>query len=185
MMQSSPYRLRPDTLNADEKYFFQQLLAHFGQGHVVLCKVALSDVFSVDKPNENVQFAQRLQKKNFDFLMLSEDTFLPQLAIELDDPKQQAHGTNQKLLDDICTATGLPLLHVVASAMYDMRQIENALLKAKQNGSIGGNGEPAYSPLCPNCGLTMVLRFDKNGPIVGQKYYGCLNFPTCTQKIPV
>ena len=185
MTPSSPYRLRPDTLTADEKVFFRLLLDHFAQGYVVLCKVALSDVFSVDKPNENVQYAQRLQKKNLDFLLLSEDAFLPLLAIELDDPKQQAHGTNQKLIDEICIATGLPLLHVVSSKDYDMQQIGHALQEADPNNIVSAKGKPAYSPLCPRCGITMVLRFDKDGPITGQKYYGCLNFPTCTQKIPV
>jgi len=42
-----------------------------------------------------------------------------------------------------------------------------------------------FSPICPRCGIMMVLRFDKDGPHKGQKYYGCLNFPGCQETVSV
>jgi ssDNA-binding Zn-finger/Zn-ribbon topoisomerase 1 len=38
-----------------------------------------------------------------------------------------------------------------------------------------------FSPVCPNCGITMVLRFSKAGDITSDKYYGCLNYPDCKE----
>ena len=35
------------------------------------------------------------------------------------------------------------------------------------------------SESCPKCGSTMVLRETKQGKNVGQKFWGCTNFPKC------
>lgn len=37
------------------------------------------------------------------------------------------------------------------------------------------------TPLCPSCGTPMVLRTAKRGPHVGERFYGCVNYPKCRQ----
>lgn len=185
MEESSPYRLRPDYLSAIEKEFFQFLLRNFSGNYIVTTKVALTDIVTVVKPNENVQFAQKIQKKVVDFLLLKATDLDPVLAIELDDPKQEAHGSTARLVDDVCAAAGLPILHIVMAPFFDIEPIQNKLDAIMVEARSKETNEDEFSPICPNCGITMVLRFDKQGPINGNKYYGCLNYPDCVEKIPV
>ena len=35
------------------------------------------------------------------------------------------------------------------------------------------------SNICPKCGAEMILRTAQKGPNVGQKFWGCSNFPKC------
>jgi restriction system protein len=35
------------------------------------------------------------------------------------------------------------------------------------------------SPLCPKCGVVMVLRMARKGERIGQKFWGCSNYPDC------
>lgn len=180
-----PYRIRTDYLSSDEIVFYHFLLLNFSDEYIIFSKVALSDLFYVIKPNENVKFAQKLLKKNIDFLLLSKEEMTPLLAIELDDPKQEVHQTNQKLVDEVCDDAKLPLLHMVVSGEYHQEEIKKVLSIAPPRLEKNRDGEDEYSPICPNCGITMVLRFDKAGPIKGGKYYGCLNYPECIEKISV
>ena len=182
MVEESPYRIRPDQFSAVEKQYFRFLLDHFSNGYVVLAKVALTDIFTVDKPNENVKYAQKLQQKGLDFLLLDAEQMAPVLAIELDDPKQNELGSTARLMDDVCDSAGLEILHVVVAPFYEAEPIKRRL--AQILGKMPSK-EVSYAPVCPHCGITMVLRFDKQGPINGNKYYGCLNYPECTEKIPV
>jgi restriction system protein len=35
------------------------------------------------------------------------------------------------------------------------------------------------TPTCPNCEVKLVERIQKNGKNIGQKFWGCVNFPRC------
>jgi len=39
-------------------------------------------------------------------------------------------------------------------------------------------------PLCPDCGVRMVLRISQRGPEAGSKFWGCSNYPKCRRTIP-
>jgi len=39
-------------------------------------------------------------------------------------------------------------------------------------------------PVCPTCGVPMVLRTAKRGPHQGNRFYGCANYPSCRQTKP-
>ncbi len=41
------------------------------------------------------------------------------------------------------------------------------------------------APLCPSCGMPMVLRTARQGAHQGQQFYGCPNFPRCRKIIPL
>lgn len=43
--------------------------------------------------------------------------------------------------------------------------------------------EPSV-PVCPRCGVTMVLRTAKRGAHQGNQFYGCTNYPSCRQTRP-
>jgi ssDNA-binding Zn-finger/Zn-ribbon topoisomerase 1 len=35
------------------------------------------------------------------------------------------------------------------------------------------------NPICPKCGIQMVLRTAQRGPAAGSQFWGCSNYPTC------
>ncbi len=180
-----PYRLRQEFLSPAESAFYH-VLSEMVKDHFCVCpKVALLDLFFVTRPNENVQYTNRLVRKNIDFLLLWRDTLKPALAVELDYPKQTDHRPVDTFLEGLCAQVNLPLVHVTARPTYDLQvlaaRFTEALHKAKVESPLSLPAD--YSPTCPRCGLTMVLRFDKAGPLNGQKYYGCLNFPTCQETV--
>ncbi|MCX6067019.1 MAG: DUF2726 domain-containing protein [Chloroflexi bacterium] len=181
-----PYRLRQQFLSPAESAFFH-VLTEMMQNRLFVCpKVALQDLFFVLRPNENVTYANKLQRKNIDFLLLQHDSLKPILAIELDYPKQAVHGPAENFLDGLFAAAGLPLVHVVVQQTYDIRELSRRFRAAiSKSGDSTMPLHTDYSPICPRCGITMVLRFDKNGPVNGQKYYGCLNFPGCEETVAV
>ena len=185
-----PYRLRPEFLSTSESAFYNVLTRLIKKEFQVCSKVALQDLFFVVRPNENIQHAAKLQRKNVDFLLLWPDSLIPALAIELDYPRQAEHHNADNFFNNLFTETGLPLIHVTVQQTYDLKaltkQIKDALKKSRTaNPAELSSAHTAYSPICPRCGITMVLRFDKDGPLNGKKYYGCLNFPACQETIKV
>lgn len=183
---TSPYRLRPDFLTPSEAAFYHVLNYLTRNAFFVSPKVALADMFSVVRPNENVQYSNRLLRKNVDFLLLQCETLAPALGIELDYPKQTDHRPADNFMDGLFAAVGLPLIHVTVQQTYDIRELDISIKTALAKSS--GANLPLhtdYSPICPRCGIMMVLRFDKDGPFHGQKYYGCLNFPECQEVVAV
>jgi hypothetical protein len=180
-----PYRLRQDYLSPAESAFFH-VLTEMVKGEFIVCpKVALTDLFFVTRPNENVQYSTKLVRKNVDFLLLRLENLKPVLAIELDYPKQVDHRPIDPFLDGLFAAAGLPLIHVLAQQPYDITALAARFRQAQKKLQDTIPTKSDYSPICPRCGITMVLRFDKDGPFNGHKYYGCLNFPTCQETIAV
>lgn len=164
------------------------LIKKFSGRYFVMPKLPFSELFRVNKPNENIVYVQKLGGKTVDFVLFSEEKLEPVAAIELDDPKQRQHAIGSKLIDEICAELGFPIIHITRSS--DLEQIEWGMISDEIEAyekirSNGGSGSAEFSPICPDCGITMVLRFDHDGPIKGQKYYGCLNFPECTNKIAI
>jgi len=43
----------------------------------------------------------------------------------------------------------------------------------------------ADPPLCPNCGVPMVLRVASRGEHQGKPFYGCPNYPRCREVVPI
>lgn len=181
-----PFRLRQEFLSPAEMAFYR-VLTEMVKDHLYVCpKVALLDLFFVTRPNENIQHTNRLLRKNIDFLLLRRDTLKPALAIELDYPKQVDHGLVDNFLDSVFTAAGLPLVHVLVQQTYDIRDLALRFRAARvKSQEITVPRHADYSPICPHCGVTMVLRVYKDGPQKGQQYYGCLNSPVCLETVAV
>ena len=181
-----PYRLRQEFFTPAEMAFYR-VLTEMVKDHLTVCpKVALQDLFFVTRPNENVHHANKLLRKNVDFLLLRKDNLKPTLGIELDYPKQADHGPADNFLDGLFTAAGLPLVHVVVEQTYDIYALACRFREAREKfNQITIPRHTDYSPICPRCGIMMVLRFDKDGPQKGQKYYGCLNFPECQEIVAI
>lgn len=182
-----PYRVRAEIFTDVEREFLSILVEQASGHYFIIPKLALSDLFRVNKPNENIQYVSKMGGKSIDFVLFSRDTFTPVAAIELDNQKQSEHAIGSKLIDEISDSVGFPVFHFIESENYegiDWSGLFSAI-ESNQGKADRSNFEPEFSPICPSCGITMVLRFDQDGPITGEKYYGCLNYPDCIEKISV
>ena len=54
----------------------------------------------------------------------------------------------------------------------------------KTNPIIASITSEDYVPICPKCQIPMTLRETKKGNHIGQKFYGCSNFPKCKEIKP-
>jgi hypothetical protein len=182
-----PYRLRQEFLSSAEAAFYR-VLSDMVKDRLYVCpKVSLQDLFFVTRPNENVHYFNKIYRKVVDFLLLRRDNLKPTLAIELDYPKQATQRQSDTFLDELFIAANLPLVHVTVQQTYDIAalaaQFSDALRRAKEENPLNRGAD--FSPTCPRCGITMVLRIHRTGPNSGLQYYGCLNYPTCRETVPV
>jgi hypothetical protein len=185
MTDTPPFRLRQDFLSPAESAFYR-VLHEMVKEHFFICpKVPLQDLFFVTRPNENVHQFNKIYRKNVDFLLLRRDSLKPAFAIALDYPKQAAHRPRDEFMENLFASANLPLVHVLVRQTYDVpalaAQFRDALKKARLENPL--DDAAGFSPVCPHCGITMVLRFYKDGPKKGQQYYGCLNFPACVEVV--
>jgi hypothetical protein len=179
-----PFRLRESFLSPAETTFYHALREVLRDQLVaelltIAPKVSLLDMVSVTRPNENVQHFNRLVRKSVDFLLIHRPTLHPSLAIEPEYPKQARHRTDHFM--DHCS-------RLLTS--FWVWCWKNTTTAVGQKGASPSPGqaqriEGQYSPVCPRCGISMVLRFYRSGPNLGKRYYGCLNYPECTQIVPV
>lgn len=184
---TQPFRLRPEYLSAAEMAFYHVLHELVKNHYVIAPKVPLQELFSVTRPNENVQQFSKLNRKSVDFLLLYRDSLQPAFGIELDYPQQTKAREVDEFMDGLFKSASLPFIHVTVEQTYDpqaiWRRMREAIKQAQHTDPLDRMGD--YSPICPRCGITMVLRFYREGALKGQKYYGCLNFPACTAVVPV
>ena len=196
-----PYRLRDDFLSPAEFSFYKILVSLVGSRLIVLTKVRLADIFFVARPNENVLYFNRISQRHVDFLLCTPNTMKPVVGIELDDASHNQPSRQQRdeFIDKVFLTAGLPLLHMPVQREYNSQEISTRLtqlFKAGTNTSASpatnASAQPpanakqaASAPLCPKCGIPMVLRTANQGEYKGQQFYGCQNYPRCREVRPI
>lgn len=185
-----PYRLRGNFLSSPEMALLR-VLQQMSNGRFVICpKVSLNDIFYIIRPNENVHFYNKIFRKHVDFLLCEPRAMSPAFGVEMVKPiaKDNTRASDQ-FMEDLFLSVGIPLVHVPSSDSYQLADIVNlfklAALKVKQFDPIVPSHEEDSVPLCPKCGLMMVLRIHRGGPNAGKKYYGCMNSPECGGLVPI
>jgi hypothetical protein len=188
-----PYRLRDDFLSPAERSFHTVLVAAANSRFVVCPKVNLADVFFVAKPNENKGARGRIAQKHVDFLLCDPGTMQPRLGVELDDSSHARADRQERdaFVDSVFRDAGLRLVHVPVRAAYNVTEIVQ-LLGAEPLGVAAAPAvEPtavapsSSAPLCPKCGVPMVLRTSGRGDTRGSQFYGCVNYPRCRETVPL
>jgi hypothetical protein len=185
-----PFRLRKQFLSYTELALLS-VLQEIADGRYIVCpKVALNDIFYIQRPNENVHFYNKIFRKHVDFLLCEPDGMQPVFGVELVKPiaKEETRSADQ-FMEDLFASAGLPLVHVPSGESYDLSDLiklfQLAVMKVKETKSLRADNPSDSAPLCPKCGLMMVLRIHREGSQAGNRYYGCMNAPACDGVIVV
>lgn len=196
-----PYRLRDDFLSPAEFSFYKILSSVMGADRVIQSKVRLADLFFVARPNENARYFNKINAKHLDFLICDALTMKPLLGIELDDASHQQSERIERdeFVDKVFQTANLPLLHVPNQRSYSTREIEALIspyidIASTPKEKISPESKPpaiqvpenkaespAVAPVCPKCGIPMVLRIVTQGEHKGKRFYGCSNYPRCRE----
>ena len=189
-----PYRVRDDFLSPAEFSFYKILSSLGGTRLIIQSKVRLADVFFVARPNENMTYFSRIAQKHLDFLVCDSVTMKPLLGIELDDSSHKRDDRQERddFVDRVFEVAGLPLLRLPVQREYNTREVAAKiapLLKDKISPSTTPpqpeiNKQENGIPLCPKCGIPMVLRTVSQGEHKGKQFYGCKNYPRCREMKP-
>ncbi len=180
----SPYRLRERFLSTPEVALFRLLQKMAGDRYVVCPKVALTDIFTIIRPNENVHFYNKIFRKHVDFLLCDPKTLRPAIAVELVKPVAKAETRpNDQFMEELFLGEGIPLVHVPLGENYDVNDLINlftiAIAKTTSVKRDSPDSPGDSVPMCPICGKMMVLRIHRDGANAGKKYYGCMDSPRC------
>ncbi len=192
-----PYRLRDDFLSPAELSFYKVLSSVLGERFTIQSKVRLADIFFVARPNENIAYWNKISQRHLDFLVCEASTMKPLLGVELDDSSHHRKRRRERdeFVDKVFQTAKMPLLRFPVRRTYNTREIASQIapfLKEKTSPSanvqaasraanLTGNG----APLCPKCGIPMVLRTVTRGKHKGKQFYGCVNYPRCREVKPV
>lgn len=185
-----PYRLRDDFLSQAE-FSFYKILSSLGSGRLTIqTKVRLADLFFVARPNENVVYFNRIAQKHLDFLVCESLTMKPLLGIELDDASHQQNNRQERddFVDRVFQAAGLPLLRLPVEPEYNTREVAAKIapfLKDKLSAPTTSTSPESSAPICPKCGIPMIVRTVGQGEHKGKKFYGCQNYPRCREMKPM
>jgi len=197
-IQVLPYGLRDDFLSKAELSFYK-VLHRAVDGRAVICpKVSLSEIFFVKRPNENMSYRNKIDRKHVDFILCSNDIMQPIAGIELDDTSHQRQDRIERdiFVEDVFKTGGLPLIRITNKNSYTIAEIKDKLEflfqvaentasmdKSKPVGTVDYSKDSA--PICPKCGVPMVLRIVKRGENVGENFFGCPNYPRCRETLKV
>jgi predicted RNA-binding Zn-ribbon protein involved in translation (DUF1610 family) len=185
-----PYRLRRQFLSSTELSLMTVLQEMAGERFIVCPKVALNDIFYIQRPNENVHFYSKIFRKHVDFLLCEPENMKPAFGVELVKPvaKEETRSAD-KFIEELFLSAGLPLVHVPSNERYELADVVHlfqlAVQKVKETGSLREIDSADSAPLCPRCGKMMVLRIHREGSRGGKRYYGCMDAPKCDGVIAV
>ena len=180
--ESSPFRLRDDFLSAAEISFYHILLSTIGDRLTVCAKVNLGDIFFVSHPDRNQAGWNRISRKHIDFLLCDNRSMRPRVGIELDDSShaREDRQARDAFVQQVFEASRLALLRFPAQRGYNISEVTSRLSPFFAEGAppppLPVSQDAISAPLCPKCGIPLVIRSSSRG-----KFYGCSNYPKCRQ----
>jgi hypothetical protein len=182
-----PYRVSDNFLSPAELSFYRVLSLAIGQDAVICPQAGLGAIFFVPKGSERFYgHWNRIAAKRIDFLLCDPTTMRPLAGIELDDASHKAESRQERdaFVADVFEAASLPLIRLpdrVAYAPADLAsQIKPLLAPVPATGQVPAVEEtstPEAVPICPKCGIPMVMRTSRRGDRAGQLFWGCSNYP--------
>jgi hypothetical protein len=110
----------------------------------------------------------------------------PRVGIELDDSShaREDRQARDAFVQQVFEASGLPLLRFPAQRAYNISEVTSRLSPFFVEGALPPalpvSQDTISAPLCPKCGIPLVIRSSSRG-----KFYGCSNYPRCRQTVPI
>ena len=182
--EAFPFRLRDDFLSPAEISFYHILVSAAGNRFTVCPKVNLSDIFFVSRPDRNQAARNRISLKHVDFLLCDSRSMRPRVGIELDDSShaREDRQARDAFVEQVFEAAGVVLLRFPALRAYNISEVTSRLSPFFAGGAVPPplpvSVDTISAPLCPKCGIPLVVRSSRRG-----KFYGCANYPKCRQTI--
>lgn len=190
-----PYRIRDDFLSPAEISLYHVLCSITQDVAIVCPKVGLKDIFFTANAENRQAHFNRIARKHVDFLLCQPGSMHPLVGVELDDRSHSAAHRQERddFVDRVFADAQLPLVRVVARRSYNPAELR-ALVEPYLTGTAPAPSEPAQPdttgapsstlespPLCPKCGVPMVLRTASRGRNQGGTFFGCRNYPQCRE----
>ena len=193
-----PYKMRDDFLSPAEQSFYLVIRKCVTEWADVCPKVNLGDVFyaTCKEFGERQSYTNKINRKHVDFLLCDRKTAKPLLGVELDDRSHQQYKRQSRdsFVEQVFEKAGLPLVRVSVQTAYNPTELNARFrdaigLKETAITSTPEIPQPMYvpttdNPICPKCSAEMALRTAKSGSNVGQKFWGCTNYPRCKTILP-
>ncbi len=201
--EALPYRKRDDFLSPAEASFYRVLSTAVGGRAIIFAKVGLGDIFFVSRPNENQSYRNRIAQKHVDFLLCDPLSLRPLFGIELDEAShaRSDRKARDEFVDQVFQAAGLPLIRFQTQSTYNSSDLLSHFgeylgqVSTETVPAVASIGEAAKipvseeslpaPPLCPKCGIPMVVRTATRGEHKEKQFYGCVNFPRCREILPL
>ncbi|MBN1122210.1 MAG: DUF2726 domain-containing protein [Anaerolineae bacterium] len=176
-----PYRINRKFLSPAEISFYH-VLNQAIQGKAIICpKVRMVDLFYILNLRENFSYRAKIAQKHIDFTLCDPQTMQPILCIELDDSSHQRLDREERdaFVDQVFQVAQLPLIHQPAQTSYNTSEIASVVLPYIENAP-----KQPETPLCPKCGIPMVLKTARRGKYQGGQFWACPNYPECRETMP-
>ena len=128
---SLPYSSRTHVLTPGERRFYQQgLKPAIGNRYLILFKVRLADVITVD--NWDSKYGRKISQKHVDFVLVTPTTTRIVAAIELNDATHGSYDRQQRddFLSQAFHSAGIPLITFPIYRTYDPDKIRRRIMAA-------------------------------------------------------
>lgn len=200
----APYERQEYFLSPAEKAFYDVLDALVGEDVVICPKPAVREVLRVrgNVRRDRQKYFNWISQKHVDFVLCDRETMQILCAVELDDSSHERADRKQRdaFMDKAFRKAKLPLFHIPCRKSYGAKELNELcsflcqdllVLEDEEEGPACPAGTTCSAgttrsalPLCPDCGVPMVLRTASRGPHQGERFYGCPNFPRCRRTRP-
>ncbi|KAF0107775.1 MAG: DNA topoisomerase type IA zn finger domain-containing protein [Anaerolineaceae bacterium] len=190
-----PYRLKDSILSPAESSFYHILKQMAGNYLVIFPQITLATILFVTDKSEYYTHYNKIDRKRVDYLLCDAKTLHPVLAIELDDASHQQKNRidRDKFVESVLTAANLPFVRIPVRQSYNLEELgilfKNALQRQAGKDDAGGKtretAKTGGPPMCPKCGVPMVMRTTQRGDRIGEKFWGCPNFPDCRMVVKI
>lgn len=200
----APYERQEYFLSPAEKAFYDVLDALVGEDVVICPKPAVREVLRVrgNVRRDRQKYFNWISQKHVDFVLCDRETMQILCAVELDDSSHERADRRQRdaFMDKAFRKAKLPLFHIPCRKSYGAKELNELcsflcqdllVLEDEEEGPACPAGMTCSAgttrsalPLCPDCGVPMVLRTASRGPHQGEQFYGCPNFPRCRRTRP-
>jgi hypothetical protein len=172
---SWPYEPQEYLLSGAERDFFGALQVAVGSQALIFPKMRLEDVIRVFDPQQERFYSKRIAYYHVDFVLCDPVSSKPLAGIELDDKSHETpiQQRRDNFKDKVFAVAMLPLLRFPVKGNFDADEIREKIAS-----------HLPIAPLCPKCGIHMEIKTAQKGYFAGQSFWGCVNYPECTEKIP-